>query len=396
MSKWLPICVAFTLLLQGCCGLIAPERELNHRPTPANYTAVGNETALANALAYADGVSASMDSLETTVSNVRTISNLALLGATLGAASVAAFTTLRDPITGLGLGGAGILGLEYEFGYSARQSIYDNARAAIACAEQSAQIMDEQDPGAIAVVAASVAPGGPVMAAVAPPLAGVPAAKALVPNSNASTNSLSALAYSIRQVGAPVAAVAPPAGRRRHEAAVAPPAPEPNLASLANAVQDSSSAQTAAVASAQAALQNVKVKAPEFLVFTVRNIEIAAITLLHQTEPKGQDLVNFVNTQTKNATSGAQQSLTSTKDTTDKNKSTAAGATTVAAASTSDATKQNQIQQNGSATNANLKTTSQNVSDIAQVLSDAAECKQIGGTALVSTPTNPPASGGGS
>lgn len=182
--------------------------------------------------------------------------------------------------------------------------------------------------------------------------------------------------------------MAPPPGARvrgHHVAAAAPPAPV--LAPVAAVVKQGSADELAVGASAHSALANTAAKAPQFLVFTVRNVEIATISLLHASEPQGQDLVDYVNSQTQKATSAAQGSLQSAKKTTDTNATTAAGATKVAAASTPDPATQSQVQESNTATQANLANTSQQLSIVSKILSDAGDCKQLGGSSFVTVPT---------
>ena len=159
-------CLAAIIFLSGC-GLIAPEYALKNPPTFTDYSS------LPAAMQYAQRVSAEIDSIEVETTFLREGTNFALFGTAISAAAVATFSASRDAIVGLGLGGAGLLGYQYETGVNSKQTILDNARAAITCAEESAEIMSEQNPGAIAPAPPIFAPavvgaGAPVPAVPVP------------------------------------------------------------------------------------------------------------------------------------------------------------------------------------------------------------------------------------
>jgi hypothetical protein len=341
---------------QGC-AVFVPQWKLRHAPTGANYAT------LADAQNYAATVADSIDSLNTELSIAKTTSNLLLMGTGMGTVAAAALRGSRDLLIGLGLASGGILTFQYASGISGKQAILDDARIAIACAQETALKISQPKTAS----SLSVSSGASALLALAPVAGGT---------GSQSAQRMERLANTLDSL----AAVPPPA-----PGALAAPVPGPPVtpalrapvSRLAAVVRDAAGSQQQALDSVQSALDATAMAAPAFLVFTVHHIELATSRLLHN-EPEGKDILSFATDHAQTAVKAAKDAVESAKTTTQKSTATVKAAADVSTSTTDDMSQKAQIAQTASTAQSELANTDQKLSVIDAVLSDAANCKKLG------------------
>lgn len=336
---------------QGC-ALFVPHWSLRHTPTAANYAT------LADAQNYAATVADKIDSLNTDVSIIKTSTNMLLIGTGMGTVAAAALRGSRDLLIGLGLASGGILTFQYGSGINAKQAILDDARIAIACAEETALKMSEHKAEVFSSGASA-------------PSAALALAPAAVTAGTQSAQTMETLANTLDTLSAfPGPAAAPIPGPP-----VAPVLRAP-VSRVAAVVHEAAGSQQQAVDSVKSALDATAMAAPAFLVFTVYHIEQATSRLLHN-EAQGKDILSFATNQAQTAVKAARDAVQSAKTTTQKSTATVKASTDVATATTDDPSQKAQIQQTAKAAQSDLANTEQKLSIIDAVLADAANCKKL-------------------
>jgi hypothetical protein len=334
----LPVLLSFGIA--GC--LFVPEASLNTPPPrlPAGQT----QYTIEQAQVYADTVEGEINSLDVQASALKTSTNLAALGTGAAGVAAAAFKASRDLILGLGIGSAGALSLQYASAVNSKQTILDNARLAIGCAERTAQLMARQTPSTGEMATRDVEDG----LAYHPSIRSLQDFRDAVGSARASTRTLAAGAAAI-------------------EAS--------DIAT--NIADDAVSSQQAAMDSVTSELVAASQTAPQFLVNTVEQIEGVLIKMLHSSEPSGEDILSDTKTATQSAVQGVQTAAQSAKQTTNANRSKVNAARSIASSATANLDTKNNIDNKASNADNSLTTTDNQLSVISQLLADTADCNKL-------------------
>lgn len=269
--------------LTGCAALV-PETKI--KPiAPAQA-----QTALPDAVAFADQVAAQFDDTQFQIS----YTEAGLGWGTLALATVVGYdvmfsrsiSTLRAPVLGL----AFLQGVETSGGVRAKRDILDAGSTALACAKRVAYTMDALPAGV---------GNEPVDAGNPSPMAQFarsprPQEAPLAPTPRSASARAHAIVQSLREAPKPVAPVA---------GGAAP------TDVVAGAIASSVASMDAANAKSVRAADQAKLQAPQYLASTVELVARQVLTQLHAATPSLDAIVSTVRTQSKTYLSDAKDAL---------------------------------------------------------------------------------------